>query len=49
MYNKARHIAHTLKSVLQQTSPAAEVLVVDDGSTDSGAEIVRGFWIRVCV
>ncbi|MDR7920613.1 glycosyltransferase family A protein [Thermosynechococcus sp. HY213] len=43
LYNKARHIAHTLRSVLQQASPAAEILVVDDGSTDAGAEIVRGF------
>lgn len=43
LYNKAAHIRHTLESVLQQTTPAAEVIVVDDGSTDSSAAIVQEF------
>ncbi|MFN4270492.1 MAG: glycosyltransferase family 2 protein [Thermosynechococcus sp.] len=43
LYNKAAHIGHTLESVLQQTSPAAEVIVVDDGSTDGSAAIVQKF------
>lgn len=41
MYNAAATIAETLDSVSRQTYRALEILVVDDGSTDSCAEIVR--------
>jgi glycosyltransferase involved in cell wall biosynthesis len=43
LYNKAPHISRALRSVLSQTVVNLEVVVVDDGSTDHGAEIVRGF------
>ena len=43
LYNKAPHIATTLNSVLDQTFKDFEVVVIDDGSTDSGAEVVLGF------
>ncbi|RPD46895.1 glycosyltransferase [Hymenobacter sediminis] len=39
-YNAEKYIAATLQSVLQQTYPAVEVLVVDDGSKDASAKIV---------
>ncbi|MCE5185483.1 MAG: glycosyltransferase family 2 protein [Planctomycetaceae bacterium] len=42
-YNSERHIGRALKSVLQQTLPAAEIIVIDDGSTDGTADAVRGF------
>ena len=40
LYNKADCIARTLSSVLTQSFSDFEVIVVDDGSTDNGAEIV---------
>lgn len=42
LYNKAPHIAATLRSVLANGAPLGEVIVVDDGSTDEGAAIVAG-------
>jgi glycosyltransferase involved in cell wall biosynthesis len=43
LFNKGPYIARTLDSVLRQTFQDFKVIVVDDGSTDDGAEIVRGF------
>jgi glycosyltransferase involved in cell wall biosynthesis len=43
LYNKGPYIARALNSVLAQTFQDFEVIVVDDGSTDDGAEVVRGF------
>jgi glycosyltransferase involved in cell wall biosynthesis len=40
LYNKASYIGRALASVRAQTFTDYEVLVVDDGSTDGGAEIV---------
>lgn len=41
MYNAAATIAETLESVCAQTYPALDIVVVDDGSSDHCADIVR--------
>lgn len=41
LYNKAAYIAATIDSVLAQTFQDFEVIVVDDGSNDGGAELVE--------
>lgn len=43
LYNKAPYIERTLRSIVAQTFVDFEVLVIDDGSTDGGAELVRQF------
>lgn len=46
-YNAALYIAATIESVLAQTLPAAEILVVDDGSQDNSLAVLAGFGERV--
>nr|WP_294551801.1 glycosyltransferase [uncultured Rhodopila sp.] len=41
LYNGERYIAEALRSVLGQTLPPDEIIVVDDGSTDEGAAVVE--------
>jgi glycosyltransferase involved in cell wall biosynthesis len=42
-YNRASWLPQTVASLLQQTQPPLEVLIVDDGSTDDTAAVCRSF------
>jgi glycosyltransferase involved in cell wall biosynthesis len=42
-YNYARFLPRCLESVLSQSQPADEIIVVDDGSTDQTQTVVTGF------
>ena len=46
-YNVEKYIARAIDSVLAQTCPVYEIVVVDDGSTDKTADVIRSFGDRV--
>ncbi len=47
VHNGAAHVAEAIASVLSQTRPPVECLVIDDGSTDATADVVREFGDQV--
>ncbi len=46
-FNAEKFIGEAIESVLSQTYPPYEVIVVDDGSIDNSADVVRSFGDRV--
>lgn len=42
-YNREGLIAETLRSVLSQSRPPLEIIVVDDGSTDGSVDVIQSF------
>jgi glycosyltransferase involved in cell wall biosynthesis len=47
--NTERYLEQAIESALGQTLPPAEVLIVDDGSTDRSLDVARSFGERVAV
>ncbi|MGS0980163.1 glycosyltransferase family 2 protein [Burkholderia glumae] len=47
LYNHARYIEGALDSVLSQTSPADEIILIDDGSSDDGYAVAQRVLARV--
>lgn len=43
VYNGAKYLEPFLQSVLQQSFPHFELIMVDDGSTDSSVEIIKSY------
>lgn len=48
-FNRGDLIAETIHSALNQTVSFCDIVVVDDGSTDNTAEVLRGFGERIRV
>lgn len=42
-YNYGKYIEETLDSILAQTYPSLEVVIVDDGSSDNSVEIIKKY------
>src|SRR4051812_21240165 len=46
-YNRSGVLKRAIESVLNQTAPPAQLIVVDDGSTDETPELCRSFKSRI--
>lgn len=44
-YNSGKTIRHTVESVLRQTYPDYEYIVIDGGSTDNSIDVVKEYQV----
>jgi glycosyltransferase involved in cell wall biosynthesis len=42
-YNRANRVSDAIKSLISQSYPHVQIIVIDDGSTDNTQEVVAGF------
>lgn len=47
VYNGEKYIRDTIESVINQTYPNIECIVIDDGSTDTTSEILKEFGVKI--
>jgi glycosyltransferase involved in cell wall biosynthesis len=47
-YNTEKHLDKCLRSVVNQTFKDLEIIVINDGSTDSSAEIIEKYRAGTC-
>ncbi len=47
-YNVEKYIGRAIDSVLAQTRRPDEIIVVDDGSTDNTADVIKSYGSKVC-
>lgn len=48
-YNAEKWVGRAIDSILRQEQPVSEIVIVDDGSTDGTAEVLRGYGSAVRV
>lgn len=48
-YNYEKYVARTINSVLAQTYPNLEIIVIDDGSKDNSLEVLKSFGDKIKV
>jgi Glycosyltransferases involved in cell wall biogenesis len=46
-YNREKYLKETIDSVLSQTFTDYETIIIDDGSTDRTAELVKSYEVRI--
>src|SRR5690349_24044687 len=48
-YNQARYLGQAIESVLAQTRPACQIIVVDDGSVDETVQVATRYDFVQCL